>query len=128
VRSKPFRPRRSSYGQYKVVSGERCGPGLTINQGLLNLSLTGHNCVGVVSKLSFRLAYMALGLTEWSVLDYRLVQRLSSDKNTLSIILGCLNLDAGLISSGREEKGMVGCLRFTILFAVHVDRALECYK
>lgn len=70
---------------------------------------------------------MVLVLTKWSVLEDWLVQRLSSNKDTLSIILGSLKLDAGLIRSRREEKSMIRFLRFTVFFAVHVDFALENY-
>jgi len=66
-------------------------------------------------------------LTKWAVLEDWLVQWLSSNKDTLGIILGSLKLDAGLISSRREEESMMGFLRFTILFAVHVDLALQSY-
>jgi hypothetical protein len=51
---------------------------------------------------------MTLVLTKWTVLEDWLVQWLSGNKDTLSIILGGLKLDAGFISSGREDKGMWG--------------------
>lgn len=82
--------------QHRVVSGG--GAELTVNQGLLNLSLVSHNCIGVISVFVFPLKND--GLTKWSILVHWLVQGLSGNKDTLSIILGSLKLDAGLIRSG----------------------------
>jgi hypothetical protein len=70
---------------------------------------------------------MILVLTKWPILEDWLVQRLSSNKDNLSIILSGLKLDTGLIRSGREQKSVIRFLWFTVFFTVHVDFALESY-